>query len=81
MKPRVAVVLGSGLGAFADTLENATVTPYADIPGWPQSTAIGHAGKLIVGDCGRNPRRRAGRTRSLIRRLHRAAGPSSEFAP
>lgn len=49
MKPRVAVVLGSGLGAFADALENATVTPYADIPGWPQSTAIGHAGKLIVG--------------------------------
>ena len=47
--PRVAVVLGSGLGAFADTLENPTVTPYADIPGWPQSTAIGHAGKLVVG--------------------------------
>jgi purine-nucleoside phosphorylase len=49
MNPRVAVVLGSGLGAFADTLENATVTPYSDIPGWPPSTAIGHAGKLVVG--------------------------------
>jgi len=47
--PRVAVVLGSGLGAFADTLENPTTTPYADIPGWPQSTAIGHASKMVVG--------------------------------
>ncbi len=45
----VGVVLGSGLGAFADTLDNAVVTPYSDIPGWPQSTAIGHAGKLITG--------------------------------
>jgi purine-nucleoside phosphorylase len=47
--PRVAVVLGSGLGAFAETLENPSVIPYSDIPGWPQSTAVGHAGKLIVG--------------------------------
>jgi len=47
--PRVGIVLGSGLGAFADTLENPVVTPYAEIPGWPPSTAIGHAGKLIVG--------------------------------
>jgi len=42
-------VLGSGLGAFADTLDNPTVTSYADLPGWPQSTAIGHAGKLVTG--------------------------------
>ncbi len=49
MTPRVAVVLGSGLGAFADTLDNPVSTSYADIPGWPRSTAIGHAGKLIVG--------------------------------
>jgi len=48
--PRVAVVLGSGLGAFADTLDNATVIPYADIPGWPRATAVGHAGKLVFGD-------------------------------
>jgi purine-nucleoside phosphorylase len=48
--PRVAVVLGSGLGAFADTLDTATVIPYADIPGWPPATAVGHAGKLIFGD-------------------------------
>jgi purine-nucleoside phosphorylase len=47
--PRVAVVLGSGLGTFADTLGSASVIPYADIPGWPQSTALGHAGKLVIG--------------------------------
>ena len=47
--PRVAVVLGSGLGAFADSLESPTVIPYGEIPGWPRSTAIGHAGKLVVG--------------------------------
>ena len=49
LRPRVAVVLGSGLGAFAETLENQTAIPYSDIPGWPQSTAVGHAGKLVVG--------------------------------
>src|SRR5271157_3720510 len=47
--PRVGVVLGSGLGAFAEALVNQTAIPYSDIPGWPQSTAIGHAGKLVVG--------------------------------
>ena len=49
LRPRVAVVLGSGLGAFADKLEDQTAISYADIPGWPQSTAVGHAGKLVVG--------------------------------
>jgi purine-nucleoside phosphorylase len=43
------VVLGSGLGAFADELTDSTSIPYADIPGWPQSTAVGHAGRLILG--------------------------------
>src|SRR5260370_23700871 len=47
--PRVGVVLGSGLGAFADELTNPIAMSYADIPGWPQSTAVGHAGKLVVG--------------------------------
>jgi purine-nucleoside phosphorylase len=49
LRPQVAVVLGSGLGAFADTLENAVVILYRDIPGWPQSTAVGHAGKMVAG--------------------------------
>ncbi len=48
----VGVVLGSGLGAFAETLENRLETPYADIAGWPASTAVGHAGKLVTGRLG-----------------------------
>ena len=48
----VGVVLGSGLGWFADTLENRTETPYSQIPGWPASTAKGHAGKLVTGRLG-----------------------------
>ncbi|MDP8981785.1 MAG: purine-nucleoside phosphorylase [Acidobacteriota bacterium] len=48
-QPRVAIVLGSGLGAFADELTDRVEIPYSDIPGWPASTAIGHAGKLVVG--------------------------------
>ncbi len=46
----VAVVLGSGLGDFADALTDAVTTPYRDIPNWPASAVIGHAGKLVVGD-------------------------------
>jgi purine-nucleoside phosphorylase len=52
LRPRVAVVLGSGLGAFADELEGRTEIPYASIPGWACSTAVGHAGKLVVGKLG-----------------------------
>ncbi len=51
-RPRVAVVLGSGLGAFADELADRTEIPYSEIPGWPASTAIGHAGKLVFGKLG-----------------------------
>ena len=47
--PRVAIVLGSGLGAFADDFEDATRIPFADIPGFPRSTAQGHAGQLVIG--------------------------------
>jgi len=47
--PDVAIVLGSGLGDFADGLADAVTTPYADIPHWPASAVIGHAGKLVVG--------------------------------
>jgi purine-nucleoside phosphorylase len=49
VRPAIGLVLGSGLGAFADELTDATVIPYAEIPGWPHSTAVGHAGKLILG--------------------------------
>src|SRR5277367_1306505 len=48
-EPHVAVVLGSGLGAFADELEDPISIPYSAIPGWPVSTAAGHSGKLLFG--------------------------------
>ena len=48
-EPRVAVVLGSGLGAFAEELSDRLEMPYSGIPEWPASTAIGHAGKLVFG--------------------------------
>jgi len=47
--PRVAIVLGSGLGGFADDFEDAVRIPYEDIPGFALSTAQGHAGQLVVG--------------------------------
>jgi purine-nucleoside phosphorylase len=49
LRPRIAVVLGSGLGAFADTLTNTTRIPYAQIPSFPRATAIGHSGQLVIG--------------------------------
>jgi purine-nucleoside phosphorylase len=55
LEPCIAVVLGSGLGAFAEELTGHVDIPYADIFGWPPSTAVGHAGKLILGRLGRLP--------------------------
>lgn len=50
LRPRIALVLGSGLGGFADELTNSTRTLYADIPDFPRSTAVGHAGALVIGE-------------------------------
>ena len=50
--PAAAIVLGSGLGDFADSLGGAVTMPYASLPHWPASTVIGHAGKLVVGTSG-----------------------------
>jgi purine-nucleoside phosphorylase len=47
--PRVAIVLGSGLGDFANSLSDAVTMPYGELPHWPASTIIGHEGKLVVG--------------------------------
>lgn len=47
--PAVGIVLGSGLGDFADRLQHATTIPYGDIPHWPASAVVGHAGKLVMG--------------------------------
>jgi purine-nucleoside phosphorylase len=52
LRPKIGLVLGSGLGAFADTLTEATRVPYALIPTFPRSTAIGHAGQMVIGKSG-----------------------------
>lgn len=50
LHPTIGLVLGSGLGTLADTLDNRVVIPYADIPGWPRSTVHGHQGNLVIGE-------------------------------
>jgi purine-nucleoside phosphorylase len=50
LRPKIALVLGSGLGAFANEFSNAIRIPYANIPHFPQSTAVGHAGQLVIGE-------------------------------
>jgi purine-nucleoside phosphorylase len=50
LRPRIALVLGSGLGGFADELRDSTRIPYTEIPAFPRSTAIGHAGNLVIGN-------------------------------
>ena len=49
LQPRVGVVLGSGLGGLVDALDGRVEIPYSEIPGWPVSTAVGHAGLLVLG--------------------------------
>jgi purine-nucleoside phosphorylase len=48
-QPRVAVILGSGLGTLAEMVDNPITIPYGEIPTWPVSTVIGHQGRLVVG--------------------------------
>lgn len=49
IKPKIGLILGSGLGVLADEIENAVYIPYGEIPGFPQSTVEGHAGRLVIG--------------------------------
>jgi purine-nucleoside phosphorylase len=55
LRPQIGLVLGSGLGGFADSLADATRIPYAEIPAFPRSTAIGHAGQMVIGKAGSVP--------------------------
>ncbi len=59
IRPLTGIVLGSGLGAFADSLIHSTRIPYRDVPSFPVSTAVGHAGELLVGTVGANGERAA----------------------
>lgn len=51
-QPRVGMILGSGLGSLADSVEGATKIPYQDLPSWPVSTVSGHQGQLVAGRLG-----------------------------
>ncbi|MBU0692371.1 purine-nucleoside phosphorylase, partial [bacterium] len=68
----VALILGSGLGAFADSLEDAKSVKTADIPGYPVSTVPGHAGRIVVGNVGRT------RVMAFQGRIHMYEGYSPE---
>jgi purine-nucleoside phosphorylase len=49
-RPRVGMILGSGLNALADSVANPTIIPFGEIPNWPVSTVHGHAGRLVIGE-------------------------------
>jgi purine-nucleoside phosphorylase len=49
VQPKVGLILGSGLGALAEAIEDPVIIPYHDLPGWPISTVEGHAGELVIG--------------------------------
>src|SRR5271157_5157495 len=70
LRPQIGLVLGSGLGSFADDLTEAVRIPYAHIPTFPRSTAVGHAGQLVVGKSGDLP------TAAMQRRVHLYKGYS-----
>ena len=72
LRPKIGLVLGSGLGAFADSLGDAVRVPYADIPSFPQSTAIGHAGRMVIGNAGQVP------VAAMQGRVHLYEGYSSQ---
>jgi purine-nucleoside phosphorylase len=72
LRPKIGLVLGSGLGAFADSLTEATAVPYSDIPSFPQSTAIGHAGRMVIGKAGDVP------VAAMQGRVHLYEGYSSQ---
>jgi len=72
LRPAIALVLGSGLGAFADSLGGATRIPFKEIPHFPVSTAIGHKGELVVGTSNGTP------VAVLSGRVHRYEGYTME---
>ncbi len=72
LRPKIGLVLGSGLGAFADGLSNAVRVPYSQIPSFPRSTAIGHAGQMVIGKAGDVP------VAAMQGRVHLYEGYSAE---
>jgi purine-nucleoside phosphorylase len=76
--PAAGVVLGSGLGAFAERLQNATVIPYGQIPEFPVSKVVGHAGRLVIGELGELPGGKPCTVAALQGRVHGYEGWSSQ---
>lgn len=54
-RPRVGLILGSGLNSLAESVQNAVIIPYGEIPAWPVSTVQGHAGQLVIGELDGQP--------------------------
>jgi purine-nucleoside phosphorylase len=54
-KPRIGLILGSGLGDLAESIQNPDIIPYAELPHWPTSTVWGHAGRLVIGTLENQP--------------------------
>lgn len=72
LRPKIGLVLGSGLGAFADSLRDPSIIPYSEVPCFPQSTAIGHAGRLVIGHAGDVP------VAAMQGRVHQYEGYSAQ---
>lgn len=72
LQPKIGLVLGSGLGAFADALTEEVTISYSEIPSFPQSTAIGHAGRMVIGNADQVP------VAAMQGRVHQYEGYSAQ---
>ena len=83
LAPRVGIVLGSGLGAVADAVEDAVSIGYDELPGFPRPTVHGHAGRAVLGHLQRRARVRAHGPRAPLRgrRPRRRASPRCARSP
>jgi purine-nucleoside phosphorylase len=50
IRPRIGLILGTGLGGLAEAVQNPAILPYSELPGWPVSTVQGHVGRLVIGE-------------------------------
>lgn len=50
IRPRIGLILGTGLGGLAEAVQNPAIIPYSELPGWPVSTVQGHVGRLVMGE-------------------------------
>jgi len=73
-KPAIGIVLGSGLGGLASDIEDAVRIPYADVPGFPAATVVGHAGQFVAGTIAGK------RVVALAGRFHMYEGHSPQLA-